>query len=127
MHGSAVVGSLVVAGFVLAAPSTLFAAREQGGSTPPAQPAVPEVTAPRLFEQGKNPFVSIFPDRRGRPAEERPATAPPDPAMKPRVVCGTTIIPVSPAIDPRMVWTPKRDPNITHTMRVITPTICVDK
>lgn len=46
------------------------------------------------------------------------------PASKPKVVCGMTIIPANPTIDPRMQISPKRDRNLEHTIRSIDPPIC---
>lgn len=46
------------------------------------------------------------------------------PVAKPKVVCGMTIIPADPAIDPKMAIAPKRDSNLKYTIRAIEPPIC---
>ena len=44
-------------------------------------------------------------------------------ALKPTVVCGMTIIPVDPKLDPKMGITPKKD-GLDFTMRAIEPPVC---
>ena len=48
-----------------------------------------------------------------------------EPSQQPRVVCGMVVVPVTPALDPKMpAHTPKRDPNVDYKIRVIEPRIC---
>jgi hypothetical protein len=44
-------------------------------------------------------------------------------AAKPRVVCGMTLIPADPKVDPKMVIEPKAD-QTRYTIRAIDPPIC---
>lgn len=43
---------------------------------------------------------------------------------KTTVVCGMTIIPADPKIDPKMSMTPEKRDNVEHTIRAIEPPIC---
>ena len=49
--------------------------------------------------------------------------ADPAPAPKPSVVCGMTVIPADPTIDPKIRVAPSNT-GVTFTMRVVPPTIC---
>lgn len=42
----------------------------------------------------------------------------------PKVVCGMLLIPTDPAIDPKMLITPPKDPKVEHSIRAIDPPIC---
>jgi len=52
----------------------------------------------------------------------RPQVEPAQPA-KPSVVCGMTVIPADPKIDPKIAQKPP-DTGITYTLKVIEPTVC---
>lgn len=52
----------------------------------------------------------------------RPPAEPSQPA-KPQVICGMTVIPADPKIDPKMALKPK-DTGTKYTLKVIEPTVC---
>lgn len=65
-----------------------------------------------------DPFRKLFevqPDLKAAP--------PPAAAAKPKIVCGMTIIPADPTIDPKMRLAPKSD-GVNYTIRAIDPPIC---
>jgi hypothetical protein len=69
----------------------------------------------RLFitpEPGKAVQVQVAPEILIRPNPQ------------PRVVCGMVVVPVTPAIDPKMVAQSKNDPNVDYKIRKIEPRIC---
>lgn len=69
----------------------------------------------RLFttpEPGKAVQVQESPDLLTRPNPQ------------PRVVCGMVVVPVTSAIDPKMVAQSKNDPNVDYKIRMIKPRIC---
>lgn len=128
MTRPAAINSLVLAALVLVVPARPSAEGQASGAAG-VRPLALEVTAPRLFEQGRKRFASIVPARpaSGKP-QDRADVAPAQPDMKPRVICGMTVIPVSPAIDSGMVVTPKAtDANVTYAIRRIKPAVCADK
>lgn len=62
----------------------------------------------------KNPFSKLFaPDPKPQPRE----------AGKPTVVCGMTLIPADPSIDPKIVVAPQRG-NTRFTIRAVPPPVC---
>ena len=73
------------------------------------------------------PFVNLFGQK---PAPKKPSidwnwppSAGQNPAAKPSVVCGMTVIPADPKVDPKMrVIVPDR--GVAFTMRVVQPTVC---
>lgn len=74
------------------------------------------------WQRKANPYSDLFqPSRPGKPNEQARATQP-TPAQ-PTVVCGMTIIPADPSIDPKFTRV-SPDRSTTFTMRVIEPTIC---
>jgi hypothetical protein len=48
---------------------------------------------------------------------------PPTPAAKPKVLCGMTVIPADPSIDPKFTIAPP-DRQTKYTIRAIEPPIC---
>jgi hypothetical protein len=94
-----------------------------------AQPAPESETNPWLVPPGKDLFGNIFfigpptQDRRipGHP-QTRDMTRPTD--TQPRIVCGMTIVPVTPAADPKFVVSAKPDSNVQYKMRVLSPRVC---
>ena len=44
-------------------------------------------------------------------------------SQRPRVVCGMTLLPANPAIDPKMAVEPRRD-DTRYTIRAIEPPVC---
>jgi len=70
----------------------------------------------------KNPYRRLF-----EPSAIRvtpfPESAGPAADSKPRVVCGMTLIPADPKIDPKIRITPK-DSDTRYTIRVVPPPIC---
>jgi hypothetical protein len=95
---------------------------------PVAQRAPESARNPWLVPPGKNPFGNIVfsspqQDRRiqGRPEmweQNRPS------GTQPRIVCGMTVVTVTPAADPKMVMSPKPDSKVEYKTRVISPRIC---
>jgi hypothetical protein len=45
---------------------------------------------------------------------------------KPRVVCGMTLVPGKPELDPKMVVQRPSDQNVEPRIRVLTPRVCRD-
>ena len=43
---------------------------------------------------------------------------------RPRIVCGMTVVQVTPDADPKMVMSPKPDSNVEYKIRVVSPRIC---
>ena len=71
----------------------------------------------------QTPYSKLFqaPEVKPQPAEPSPADAPA--TREPRVVCGMTIIPADPSIDPKIQITlPPSD--VRHTIRVFSPPLC---
>jgi hypothetical protein len=42
----------------------------------------------------------------------------------PHVVCGMVVVPVTPAVDPKMSARPRNDPKVEYKIRAIEPRIC---
>ena len=62
----------------------------------------------------KNPFSKLFaPDLKPQPRE----------ASKPTVVCGMTLIPIDPSIDPKIVVAPQQS-DTRFTIRAVPPPVC---
>lgn len=121
MHVAAVVGVL---GMTLGAPGAQVPAVQELA----AQPAPESETNPWLVPPGKDLFGNIFigpptQDRRlpGQP-QTRDMTRSTD--AQPRIVCGMTIVPVTPAADPKMVVSPKPDSRVEFKIRVVSPRVC---
>lgn len=67
-----------------------------------------------------DPYKQLFAPPKGvQPSIERPALA-----AKPKVVCGMTIIPADPSLDPKMTISPKDDRNLKYAIRSVDPPIC---
>ena len=72
--------------------------------------------------------VDLFGQKKTAPAQpkvdwNRRPPADPAPATQPSVVCGMTLVPADPRVDPKMrVATPEN--GVTFTMRSVQPTIC---
>jgi hypothetical protein len=47
-----------------------------------------------------------------------------NPNPQPRVVCGMVVVPVTPAVDPKMIIPPKNGPKVEYKIRAIEPRIC---
>lgn len=47
-----------------------------------------------------------------------------NPSPQPHVVCGMVVVPVTPAVDPKMIAPPKNDPKVEYKIRAIEPRIC---
>ena len=101
---------------VLSAPEQrqpLFPVPPAGPQTPPQTPAVPLAPVP--------PAAGAVP---GLPALPNLADAL---IQKPRIVCGMTLIPAAPAVDPKIATKPPagkpKDPT-TYTIRAVQPTLC---
>jgi hypothetical protein len=64
-----------------------------------------------------DPFRKLFAPRMGfQPSIETPAATP-------KVVCGTTMVPADPSIDPKMLF-PRKADGVDYKIRVLTPPIC---
>jgi hypothetical protein len=74
------------------------------------------------------PYQKIFTAPEPRKAvqiQAAPEIVMAEPNQQPRVVCGMVVVPVTPAVDPKMLaQTAKRDPNVDYKIRVIEPRIC---
>jgi hypothetical protein len=120
-HVAMVVGVL---GIPLGAPGAQVPAVQE----PVAQRAPESATNPWLVPPGKDLFGNIVfssppQDRRflGRPEmrEQNRASG-----TQPRIVCGMTVVTVTPDADPKMVMSPKPDSKVEYKIRVISPRIC---
>ena len=74
-----------------------------------------------------DPYSQLFTDRRPdnlqAKAQEQLRNALQQRAQQPQVVCGMTIIPIDPSVDPKIV-VPRPPSDTTYTMRLIPPPIC---
>lgn len=52
-----------------------------------------------------------------QPSQDRKAPA------RPSVICGMTVVPADPTIDPKIRVTP-RDTGVKYTLKVVEPTVC---
>jgi hypothetical protein len=68
-----------------------------------------------------NPYRGLFAPQ---PLMQAITPAAPKEQAKRTVVCGMTIIPADPTIDPKMRLVPKKDAGIDYKLRVIDPPIC---
>jgi hypothetical protein len=68
-----------------------------------------------------SPYARLFEVREALKSAQQAAGV--KPASK-KTVCGMTMIEVDPAFDPKMKVTPRKDPNLRHTIRAIDPPIC---
>lgn len=82
----------------------------------PALPASPLLAAP-----ARDPFREIFvvPQLPRTPAQPLLRST-----QKPRVVCGTVVVPANPNLDPKMILDLPPKPNVEHKMRVLSSQIC---
>lgn len=95
--------------------TTIFASNVIGSPAPVAQSG--------WQPHKSNPYSGLFqPAPLVKPTERAHVSQPPTLA-KPKVVCGMTIIPADPSLDPKFARTPP-DRSTNFTMRVIEPTIC---
>jgi hypothetical protein len=94
--------------------AAIFASEVVASSAPAAQSA---------WQRRSNPYSSLFqPAPLVKPGEHTQAMPPPPPA-KPKVVCGMTVIPADPRIDPKFTIAPP-DRQTKYTIRAIEPPIC---
>ena len=90
-----------------------------GGGKAPQRNAGNDVSRPY-----QKVFTAPEPGR-GVQVQAAPEIVTAEPSQQPRVVCGMVVVPVTPALDPKMVApTPKSDPNVDYKIRVIEPRIC---
>lgn len=66
-----------------------------------------------------NPFAGLF----TVPPVEPAASSPGDTPLEPKVVCGTTLIPADPQVDPRFA-APRPQDAPRYTIRAIEPPLC---
>ena len=64
-----------------------------------------------------DPYKKLFEPQKSIQRSSEP------PAGKPKTVCGMTIVPADPSIDPKMVIPPKSG-GVDYTIRAIDPPIC---
>jgi hypothetical protein len=121
MHVAVVVG-------VLGMTSGPRGAQVRAVQEPVAQRAPASATNSWLVPPGKDPFGNIVfssprQDRRiqGRPEMRELNRAS---GTQPRIVCGMTVVTVTPDADPKMVMSPKPDSKVEYKTRVISPRIC---
>ena len=95
---------------------------------PATQPAPESATNPWLVPPGKDPFDHIFVSPRTQEGR-----IPGGPLMRdmtrfsdaqPRIVCGMTVVQVTPDADPKMVMSPKPDSKVEYKIRVVSPRVC---
>jgi len=77
-------------------------------------------------EQSKDPYKRLFEAQTALKLAMAQAQARTSP-LKPKVVCGMTIVPADPTIDPKMRITPPQNPNLEYKIRVLEPPVCFDK
>lgn len=82
--------------------------------------------SPRTFQitpaPAKDPFKHIFVVP---PAQDRGVWPGDRPTIsQPRVVCGMTLVPANPEVDPKMPIAREADPNREYKIRTIPPRIC---
>ena len=70
--------------------------------------------------RAKDPYRTLF---RGQELLKKVEVAQPA-VPKAKVVCGMTIIPVTPAIDPNIALEPKKQDEVRYTIRAIDPPVC---
>lgn len=81
----------------------------------------PAAAQSKYAPEPANPYKNLFQPKTIEQAARSQQRA--DNTAKPRVVCGMTLIPADPGIDPKIYVAPRND--ATHdTMRVIPPAIC---
>ena len=83
-------------------------------------PATPVQTVPSTPDYARTAtFQRLF-------TPTTPVTSPQGAGVRtgPRVVCGTVVVPVDPAVDPRILRPVPTD--VTFAMRSIVPPLCVD-
>jgi hypothetical protein len=71
---------------------------------------------------GKNPYGRLFEPQPVRVAPVQASRTPAD-DLKPRVVCGMTVIPADPSIDPK-IRIKREDSQTRYTIRAVPPPIC---
>jgi hypothetical protein len=104
------------------APSPVLAARPSPGVSAPAKAPASQVSSPRGGQQ-TNPFASLF-GAKPTPGASTPAQQSQwSSAQKPAVVCGMTVLPADPTIDPRIRVTAFRS-GIRFTIRSVRPPVC---
>jgi hypothetical protein len=84
------------------------------------------VTGSATAQEFKPPPLFAPPSRPAKPPKVdwnwRPQAEPSQPA-KPSVICGMTVIPADPKIDPKMALKPP-DKTTWYTVKVVEPTVC---
>ena len=75
------------------------------------------------------PYQRLFTTPEPEPGKTAQMQVPPKVVMteinqQPRVVCGMVVVPVTPAVDPKMVAQSKNDANVDYKIRKIQPRIC---
>ncbi len=70
----------------------------------------------------RDPYRQLF-----QPEDKKTPPSAPSPSVdrpQPRVVCGMTIVPADPTIDPKIAVKPRPDDTTRYAIRGITPPIC---
>jgi cell division septation protein DedD len=94
----------------------------------PAPSQTNSAESPLVAAPAKKPFTNIFVSPRPRlnaPQPPEGIVEAVDAESRPRVVCGMTLLPGNPAIDPKLVVRPRPStPTTDHRIRSMTPTVC---
>jgi hypothetical protein len=104
------------------APSSVVAARPSSGVSAPAKATASQGASPRGSRK-TNPFGNLF------GAKPTPRSSPPaqqaqwSSAQKRTVVCGMTVLPADPTIDPKIRVSAPRS-GVRFTIRSVQPPVC---
>jgi hypothetical protein len=104
----------IVVALTLATP--VIAGQQPSSVSPAARLGAPSQTQPA------KPYKNLF-----KPTTVLPPVAAQSVAgdpLRPTVVCGMTVIPANPEIDPKMGITPKKSDSTRYTIRAINPPVC---
>ena len=113
MHVAVVVGALGIT-------SADVAVQEPAA----AQPASTSETIQSLPAPSRNPYSNVFVLPLAQPHLPEFAARVRSREAQPRVVCGMTLVPATPDLEPKMVVQRPSDPNVEHKIRVLTPRVC---
>ena len=72
------------------------------------------------------PYQGLFiaPPETGKAVQAQLPSEVPTRNPNPHVVCGMVVVPVTPAVDPKMIAAPKNNPKVEYKIRAIEPRIC---
>ena len=78
-------------------------------------------------ERPGNPYARLFEAQEALKKALQEKTASFTTGPKTKIVCGMTVVEVSPALDPKMGVTPPKDEKTRYTIRAIDPPVCHNK